>query len=73
MRFYGTSESLNSWKSIIETNLNKQCNEIVEVDNRKNFSVDLTAEDREYLYDNHWYVVEEEYDMPWNHRIAFGE
>ena len=73
MIFYGTRGALLSWKAILENELLADCNDIIETDDRFNFSVDLSKDDRIFLMENFWYEVEPGYDLPWNCRVTFSE
>ena len=72
MTFYGTLSSLVGWKKILEKEFGKIGTEIIDVDNRLQFDVDITKPERDLLQENYWYAVEEGQDMPWNWRIAWS-
>ena len=72
MTFYGTLSSLVGWKKILEKEFGKIGTEIIDVDNRLQFDVDITKPERDLLQLNYWYAVEEGQDMPWNWRIAWS-
>ena len=80
MTFFGTMTSLEKWQDIIAAELGKVCTAILVVDDRAQFSVDLTTSDRDYLQDNVWYRAEDDAPldaldrpMPWNMRVSFRE
>ena len=75
MKFYGTEDSIRSWKEIVENCTGRECSavtEVEEVEGRFQFSADLTEDDRNVLHDEYWYEVAEGHDLPWNYRITFS-
>lgn len=71
MRFYGTLESLDAWRAIIESELDKECSTIADNGSgRLSFRVNLTSADREFLQKKYWYATEDGHNLPWNSRIS---
>ena len=73
MVFFGTNDSLNEWRTLLATELGKLGSEIITIDNRDQFSIKLTKEERNILQENFWYVNSPTTNSPWNWRIAFSE
>ena len=71
MVFFGTHSCLVGWKKVISDEFDKEGSKIITVDDRKQFSVVLTAEEREVLQEKYWYKKEPGEEFAWNMRIAF--
>lgn len=75
MKFYGTKDSLVSWKEIIDNEFPVNCGPIrtqkSRFGDRLYFIVNLTTDQRAALQEFYWYETEEGQEYPWNHRIAY--
>jgi hypothetical protein len=72
MKFYGVQKAMIDWREILVDVLNKECNEVVQVDDiRYCFEVEMQEEDIQFLMKHYWYEKQVGQDMPWNWRVAF--
>lgn len=72
MKFYGTHESLVEWKELITKEFDVDASDVVTVNRREQFSVELTDEQREVIQNKFWYENNHTLGLKWNDRIAFS-
>jgi len=72
--FYGTEESMRSWRDIVSRVTGKRCGDVYFIKDkalvRHAFTAYIDEDDCKQLM-NYWYEVEEGQDMPWNFRVSF--
>ncbi len=79
MTFYGTGESLLKWQKLLMLELDVPCSDLVVVNGRHSFDVDLNSFQRAFLQEKFWYKAEDDAPldaldrpMPWNWRVSFS-
>jgi hypothetical protein len=76
VRFFGTKESVTSWRKVVRTSSKKFCAPVNQLSDglkksdRYYFTAYIDEGDSEQLLE-HWYLIEEGHDMAWNLRISF--
>lgn len=80
MVFYGTPDSIEQWRQVLNQELGLSLSSHLIVRGRATLTVALTAEQRQQLQKNVWHRVEANAPrdalgrgMPWNWRIGFSE
>ena len=69
--FFGSKDSLSSWKKIVAKVTMKKCERILKMDDISyKFSAHINEEDCVKLMD-YWYEKEDGSDVPWNWRVSF--
>lgn len=74
VKFYGTQNSLSSWKALVENKIGKKCEEVTScpIDLRYSFIAHIDETDCSKLMD-HWCETEVGHTSPWNHRVTFSK
>jgi len=81
MVFYGTPNSIEGWRKVLNKELGLQLSSyLIQQGDRATLAVDLSDEQRQQLQENVWYRAEPDAPrdaqgrpFPWNCRISFKE